>query len=258
MSRLKALLFAGLVGATQPSQAFNTYECLRALMPITERGLFQSKRKGFEEPVVLSDEYIAFPEIAPDVNKERVTGFFVYSRDGAWYYDAAELNTRRQPVKIPIADLGFVPSRGYYEMVAQPRGLETITIRYLPGFAPENTDSSGSTFLGTSMFPVIGALISRPEQRKTIYHNPGLASDSSLKKWIFDQLRGRRPASASQVVVNRTIVHLRTQNAKPRERLLEPLQVEHQLRRGWVQNNNLDEAAFRQLSAAMETHCRAR
>lgn len=213
-------------------------------MPITDRGVFLNKRKNVEDPFVINGRYIVFPE----AEERKVQGFFVYDRKGAWHYDAVDVNG-----KTLLKDLAYDSARGILEMIAQPSGLETVTMTYLPGFDPKETDNDGPVMLGSSVLPVVGAMISRPAQRKNAYYNPTTAYESDLRRWMSNHSTGRQPATDKTQDVKKTIVRL---IASERKDVWQPLDHELKLRREWIETHNLDEMAFREFSRVMESSCK--
>ncbi|NJL24396.1 MAG: hypothetical protein HC902_03980 [Calothrix sp. SM1_5_4] len=252
---INGLLFSlGLALACSPcARAWavpNTFDCLRDLIPLTERALIRSQRKSVEEPFIIGGKYIVFPEVAGG----KIAGFFVYDRAGAWHYDAVE--EKPDGERKAIADLAPDAALGVLELVAQPRGLETLTIRYLPGFNPNESVKSGPVALGVSVLPVVGAFVSRPEQKKIAYYDPGQASDADLKRWLAERSSGRRPAENQEAPLNRTIQRLVSRKGREGNALWAPLKQELELRKNWIKTHNLDEATFKSLTRIMDTTCR--
>ena len=250
-SRLKPLVLIGVALSAVTVQASNTFECVRDLMPITEQATFQGARSSVESPFVQSGKFIVFPE----VSKDHLTGFFVYSKTSAKYFDAVE--TKDAPAhQTAIADLHASSDHPVYSMVAQPDGLETVTLEYLPGFGAEETTGDGAVVLGSSVLPVVGALVSRAnEQLHVAYRNPSEANEADIKNWIFTH-SSRHPATANAVEINHQLMQLVTKRAKSQEDLWQPLKSELRLRKKWVQEHNLDESSFQSLSKVMETSCK--
>lgn len=239
LGRLLALLFyTGAAAASDP------YSCVRDLMPITELAAHQVHRSGVEKPFTLLQKYIVFPE----VTRGRLSGFFVYSDDKAWYYDSVEGGQRLSDLK--ESDLKM------YDLVAQPNGLETLTISYLPGYRMGKSIRGGPVVLGASVLPVFGAVIS-PSNRdlRMVYHNPSDSSEDELKEWFYSHA-SRKPASVKDVQVRRQLLHLATLAPKRGEKLWEPLRAELKVRKAWVKTHNVDEASFRKLARLMDTTCR--
>lgn len=247
-NRLNSYLLGLALLAPATAGAFSSYDCLRALMPITDRASLQNKRQEVEAPFIVSDKFIVFPEISNGT----VSGFFFYGPKGAAYYDAAD----KLGKTVHIGDLNFKSAEGVYELVAQPGGLETVTVNYLPGFRLAPTGKDGPVVLGASVLPVIGALVSRPDLDKSAYINPKNVNDSLVKKWMAERWEGRRPAAVDDIPVNSTILKLKTVQAKSAEDQWKPLKAELKLRKGWIQTHNLDEQSFKQLSLAMEGSCK--
>ncbi|MGE4130699.1 MAG: hypothetical protein AB7F86_03630 [Bdellovibrionales bacterium] len=228
--------------------AYTEFECLRDLMPITDRANFQTKRVDVEEPFLVGDNWIIFPEVINQV----VAGFFFYGLNSAKYYDAVE----RPPGKIKhIGDLKYVAREGLYELVAQPDGLETVAIRYLPGFQVESAGRNGPVMLGASVLPVVGAFVSRPELIKTSYHNPTAVNENDLKEWMASRM-ARRPASLDDVKIEKSILRLKTVEKKSADQLWRPIRAELKLRRKWIQSHNLDDKSFKELSLTMASSCK--
>ncbi len=255
-SRLRDLLFLLLLFILVPQIAgakeLNPFMCLRDLMPLTDRGAFQKQRDGVEKPFLRDDRYIIFPEVI----KRKLSGFFVYDEKGAYYYDSAELGTGEAKKMIPLTHLADQKNRSVFQMVAQPTGLETLTIYYMPDFEISGSNTDGPVVLGSSVLPVVGAFVSRPEKYDYVYQNPNLSNDGELKDWIFKNSSGRRPASAEAVQINRQMVRLKTSKPKSEKRLWEPLQAELAMRKNWVKTHNLDERTFKDLSRALDGSCR--
>ena len=241
------------------ASGMNRFACLSDLLPLTSHALLQGYRKGFEEPFLVNAQYLVFPEVA----NGKLSGLFIFDSKHAWHYDsvAAAAESENEPgampvtASIPISALVFDSSQGIFDLVAQPNGLETVTVSYLPGFNPLATDKDGPVILGASVLPVVGAFVSRPEQRRIAYFNPARATDGELKKWFLSHGSGRRPAENPTAEVKRTIRRLHLTKAAPND--WHPLQTELDLRRQWIQDHNLDEATFRQLSRVMESTCKA-
>lgn len=243
-SRLSALLIAA--GFSLPAGALNRFDCLRDLMPITEHGIFLHKRKGVEDPFAVSNgKYIVFPEISG----YRVSGFYIYNNKGGWFYDAVEVSGKRRPLK----ELEFDSNHGIYELTAQPDGLETVSVQYLPGFDPKESDKEGPVMLGSSVLPVVGAMISRPAQRKVAYHNPAGAYEADLKKWMAHHHTGRSPASAKTIEITRSIFKMHPSEQK--RDIWAPLDTELKLRKEWIKTRNLDEQTFRDFNRLLQTSC---
>src|SRR4051794_37258385 len=115
LSALCLALFSGI-----PAYALNRFDCLRELMPITDRAVLQKKRKGFEEPFPVNTKYLVFPEVGGG----NVVGFYVYDRENAWYYDSVEQDkTPAGSRQTAIENLTFDGAKGMLELVAQPNGL---------------------------------------------------------------------------------------------------------------------------------------
>ncbi len=250
---LKFLYVLAILFSSVEANALKPFECLRDLMTITDRANFGSKRSGVEEPFLINDKFLVFPEVTNGV----VSGFYVYSSQSSAYYDAIEGSSSSSSIR-HLGDLKFNAKVGVYELVAQPDGLETVTIPFLPGFQNNASGKSGPVVLGASVLPVIGAFVSRPAQPKTAYHNPMAANENDLKKWISDHSGGRRPASKDlgDMEVPKTIARLKTVEKKNRGELMAPLMRELKLRRQWIQSRNLDEDSFKKLSLFMEGNCK--
>lgn len=253
-NRLRFLLLANLIGLRLEASAFNTFECVRDLLPVTDRASFQSKRQGVEEPFLLNDKYLVFPE----VSNGTVSGFYFYGPKIAVFYDAIEIKGTRSVTRY-IGDLKFRPSEGIYEMVAQPTGLETVTVSYLPGYQMASSGRGGPVMLGSSVLPVIGAFVSRPAMHKAAYSNPSFANESDVKRWVAARSPnpgGRQPAAADKTEVVKTIVRLKTLHPKQEDELWRPLKQELKFRQDWIKTRNLDEKSFKQLTLIMEGSCK--
>jgi hypothetical protein len=248
---LLKLIALGLLFANE-ARALNVFDCLKDLMPLTDRGGYQGRRVNVEGPFNVGEKYIAFPEV---INKE-VTGFYIYDRTGAWYYDMVEIDMGAVSQVRPIASLIEFREKVYFEMVAQPRGLETVTIPYVPGFSPKVSHLKGAVMLGASVLPVIGAMVSRPERAQAVYQSPELANEDELKGWAYKNTGGRKPASEKDFNLNHRLVKLKNRAVKDADQLWQPLKNELFLRKNWIQTNNLDDVTFRALSRAMQTSCK--
>lgn len=244
------LLITGLLVLTDPVLAGSRFDCLRDLVPITDRASLGSQRKNVEAPFFINNNsHLVFPE----VNKDLVTGFFLYGKKGAWYYDSIE---ESQGKLTPIKVLKPV-DRAVYELVAQPDGLETVAILFLPGFRGSKRNKDGPVVLGASVLPVVGALVSRPEQSQNLYSDPAKASDDEISRWLRSHSYSRSPAGLDgDGKPIRTLARLATANPKDQKSLWAPIENEFKLRRNWVKTHNLDEQSFRALSRAMDTTCR--
>lgn len=231
------LILTILVGASCTAHAGtpqgSPFTCLKELMTVTDRGAFQRQRRDVEKPFVRDERYIVFPEVV----KRNLTGFFVFDEKNAYYYDTAVtgIETKKE---VPIAQL---KAKKIFQMTVQPAGLETLTIFYQPGFESEVATKDGPVMLGSSVLPVIGAVVSRPESYDYVYRTPEVSS-------------GRSPASASAIPTE--MVSLKTKSPKSVERLWQPLHDELRLRKSWIKSHNLDEATFKNLSRIMDTTCR--
>lgn len=247
-NRLRPIAVILFLLAPHTAGAFSSYECLRDLMPITDRATLQNKRQEVESPFLVSEKFIVFPEISNNT----VSGFYFYGPKGAAYYDAVD----RSGKIIHLGDLIFKKDEGVYELVAQPGGIETVMVHYLPGFKAAPTGKDGPVVLGASVLPVIGAFVSRPDLVRSTYLNPKSVNDIVLKKWMNERWEGRRPASVEDVPINSTILKLKTIHEKSAEDIWKPLKAELKLRKAWIQTHNLDEQAFKQLSLTMEGSCK--
>src|SRR5262249_39548908 len=161
---------------------------------------------------------------------------------GAAFYDAVDKSGK----VVHIGDLVFKKDEGVYELVAQPGGLETVTVQYLPGFRLVPSGRDGPVILGASVLPVIGAFVSRPVLDRTAYVDPKNINEMVIKKWMTERWEGRKPASVEDVPVHTTILKLKSVQAKATEDLWKPLKAELKLRKAWIQTHNLDEQAFKQ------------
>lgn len=227
--------------------AFNEFECLRDMLPVTTHASFQSQRKGVEPPFMLEDKYMVFPE----VRDKKVTGFYIYDQTTAWYYDAIQSGKALAEPILALNQKGKV----LYQMVVQPNGLETVTIYFMPGFDARQTNQEGAVVLGVSVLPVVGAFVSRPEKAEQAYQNPGGFSEDELKSWVFQNMSGRKPASAAQVKLNKQLVKLIAQTKKPKEELYAPLRRELILREKWIESKNLDDQTFKKFNRTLQTTC---
>lgn len=237
LSRLVATLLAWPLSAS----AYDPYHCLRELMPFTSHGTLRLKRKGVEQPFMAAN-YIVFPEVAG----RAVSGFYVYAAGKAWYYDSVMTPAGKLPIR------GLTVERGVLDLVAQPNGLETVSIPYLPGFAANENEKEGPAVLGSSVLPVVGAVFSRPARARAAYNSPADARESDLRSWMNRFGGARRPAA--DISLERTITRLAVATKSEGE-LWRPLRAELDLRRHWIQNNNLDERTFRDLTRAMRGPC---
>lgn len=250
-SQLNSLVLLFLFPFQIFAQGFNSFECLRDIMQATDRGNFQKRRKGVERPFMLNDRYMVFPEIAG----RSVTGFYLYDRSRAWYYDAVQTTLNGRPQTLAIAALAELKKNELYQMVAQPSGLETVAIHYMPGFDSKESNTSGPIMLGTSVLPVVGAFVSRPDKYDEVYQNPQAVAESRLTEWVGKKSSGRKPAT-SATKLERRIVHLVTRQEKAEAALWQPLKDELRLRRDWIKNNNLDDLTFKEISKPMDTSCK--
>ena len=244
--KLFLFLLSIFLGVRAEAGAPNRFECLRDLLPVTAPALLQKRRVGFEEPFMVGESrYMVFPEVADG----KLRGFFIYDRTQAWHYDGMEDGSSLQ-------DLHFDSAQGILELVAQPNGLETVRISYLPGYNPRRPPLEGAAMLGSSVLPVVGALVSRPGlSDKIAYHNPDRVPSSDLKAWFQSQAGGRAPASASASNQELTRTLRRLRRAPSRASDWRPLESELQLRRTWIRSHNLDEKSFRQFNRLMQTTC---
>jgi hypothetical protein len=140
-------------------------------------------------------------------------------------------------------------------MVAQPKGLETVTIFFMPGFDAKLTNQDGPVMLGASVLPVVGAFVSRPEKTDWVYQNPKQIGEDELKNWVHRNMGGRKPASPEEVVLSKRIVKLRTKTEKAQDALYAPLKNELSLREKWVESRNLDDQTFRNFNRVLQTTC---
>lgn len=244
--RSSLLIFAA--AASSQAFAFSTMNCLRDLIPLTERGAFQRSRKSVERPFFVNDKFLIFPEI----DNTRLQGFFVYANDRAWYFDAVKIGSRTTK----ISDLTFSRENGILELVAQPEGLETISIFYMPGYDPNESRSKNSVVLGSAVLPVVGSLVMTKPQAQPIYYNPKQATKEELQAWVAKHSGGRHPADIRSVVINQKLAKLVSTEKISGDQLWAPLKQEFNLRRAWVKNNNLDEETFRRFGHVMETSCK--
>lgn len=222
----------------RPAEALNPFECLRDLMPITDRASLRRQRNGVERPFLVNgDRFLVFPE----AKAGRVTGFYLYDRRGAWYYDAIESKSGKKR----IAELD-VDREKIYELTAQPGGIETVTVFFLPGFDGQKKNKQGPMVLGASVLPVVGAFVSRPNMSTAGYQDPSKAIQSELDRW------SRKRESN----LERTLVRLSTIQSLTQKQITKPLQDEVRLRREWIKGHNLDNQSFRALMRVMDRSCR--
>jgi hypothetical protein len=233
------LILTILLGATAHAGTpkGSPFTCLKDILPLTDRGAYQSKRIDVETPFVRGNRFLVFPEVV----KRKVTGFFVYDENSAWYYDTAVIGTAGKKIEVPIAGLDERKPAKIFQMVAQPAGLETVTIFYQPGFERDDTNKEGPVMLGSSVLPVVGAIVSRPESYDFVYRNP-------------EPSAGRSPAGVPALPVE--MVTLKTASPKSEKRLWQPLHEELRLRKAWIKEHNLDEVTFKDLSRALDSSCR--
>ncbi len=253
-NRLKAITLFILAGLAPQASALNIFDCVKDLMPVTDRASFHTKRVGVEEPFLANDKFLVFPEVSNGI----VSGFYFYGTNTAVYYDAIEIKGTKSETRY-IGDLAFRARDGMFEMVAQPSGLETVTVSYLPGYQSNSSGRSGPVMLGASVLPVIGAFVSRPAMVKRAYHDPSASNETDVKKWIAARTTtgsDRMPASVDNVTINKTIARLKTLHGKSADDVMKPLKTEFKLRRDWVKSRNLDEKSFKQLSLIMEGSCK--
>lgn len=237
----------GLCAGPREAFAFDRFECLSQLLPVTDRGVFQPKRKGFEQPFPAGNgKYLIFPEVGDGM----VTGFYIYDRGHAAYYDMVE----RDGGAVKLTELRTEGK--VFDLVAQPDGLETVSIHFLPGYDPNDTDKNGPVMLGASILPVAGAFVSRPKQRKITYYDPSATRESEVKAWLHRHAGSRAPASVADMPIRHEILHLTTRAVKAEGALWRPLDLELRLRRDWVKTRNLDDESFRALNRALQGGCR--
>jgi hypothetical protein len=231
--------------------ALSRYECLRDFMNVADRGAFHVQRKFFEGPRLLQGKYIVFPEVGAG----RVTGFFLYDEKSAWYFDGVELGGRA----VEMGEVKADSQLGVLMMTAQPNGLETVTVPFLPGFSLYDSDTDGPVALGSSVLPVVGAFVSRPGQRKISYYDPSQSTDTEVMDWLGRHTSPRGPAAAGgdggKKELPRTLVKMVVMHAKTGDALWLPLKTELKIRRAWVQGHNLDQQTFKKLRRAMESSC---
>lgn len=235
LNLILVILFGATAHAGTPKGS--PFTCLKDILPLTDRGVYQRKRVDVETPFVRNNHFLVFPEVV----KRKVTGFFVYDENSAWYYDTAVIGTPGKTVEVPIADLGERKPIKIFQMVTQPSGLETVTIFYQPGFERDGANEEGPVMLGSSVLPVLGAIVSRPESYDFVYRNP-------------EPMLGRSPANAPSLPVE--MVALKTVSPKTQKRLWQPLYDELRLRKTWIKEHNLDEVTFKDLSRALDSSCR--
>lgn len=218
-SRLKHSLFIFFTTCTSfyggLARALDTFVCVRDLLPVTEPADFQAHRRGLEKPFIINSKYMVFPE----VTRTSVAGFYIYSEDKAWYYDAVESEdaNARPLAEFKDGDLTL------YDLVAQPAGLETITLHYMPGFG--------------------------------VYRNSADFEEHELKRWIFDHI-SPKPSSLKAIEVIHKMLRLTANKSKNAEALWRPLNDELKFRKSWVRNHNLDEQNFKQFSRLLDSSCR--
>jgi hypothetical protein len=203
--------------------------CLRELLPITDKVSTHGDRKDWEKPFLVNDNFIVFPE----VKDGKVSGFYVYGKKRGQYYDVAQSPSKKILKRTTLAEL---TQGAIYDMVAQPEGLETVTIAFAPQLKniPSRTPSSAA--LGASMLPVVGALMAlqeKPESR-TVYTPPDP-----------HQTEGK----------TRKLMQLGTATIKSQEEIFEPVKQELELRKKWLQKANLDDATFKDLNRILQHSC---
>jgi hypothetical protein len=250
-NQLKPLALAFILMSAGRVRALDTFECVRDLMPVSEQSAFQSKRQGVEKPFMLTEKFMAFPE----VRNGAVTGFYIYSHGHARYYDSFETKENTAKKK-PLTELNRVGHFSLYSLIAQPLGLETVMLQFMPGFGPDESTHGGPVMLGSSVMPVIGALMSRTnEQLISVYNNPADADEKDLKQWIADH-SSRRPADVNSIEIDKQMVRLATRQKKSKSELWAPLNNELIVRKKWVREHNLAEDSFRRLARVMDTSCK--
>lgn len=250
-NQLKKMALIVLLLQMGRASALDVFNCVRDLMPITEQAAFQVRRVDVEKPFMSSEKFMIFPEVKKGV----VSGFFIYTPGKAWYYDRAQAKPTKSEGG-PIVELVHTNESPVFTFIVQPSGLETVSIQYLPGYGSDGSTREGPVMLGSSMFPVIGALVSRTnEQLHRVYRNPEEVEESDLKQWIYDH-QSRKLATVSAVEIKRKMLYLATEQSKAKVDLWEPLNNELKVRKLWVQSHNLDEVAFRKLSYILESSCR--
>jgi len=234
-----------LIFYIEGASALNAFQCLRDIMDVTSRSSLQMKRKQVEEPFVSNGKFLVFPFI----EKGRVSGFYVYDSTSAYYYDLVDGALLRD----------LKPSRqdGILEMVAQPNGIDTVTIWYLPEFDPRETNRSGPVALGSSVLPVVGAFVSRPSPIRISYFNPLTAEKKELRQWLNHRTQARDIAKANDAEeLSRTIRKLGTSRKMDEKELWRPLLDEVRIRKEWIQSHNLDSESFRPVARAIAGPCR--
>lgn len=200
-------------------------ECLRRLLPITALSRLQSKRAGIDPPLALGSGHVAFPQ----TSGRHVTGFFIYGPGAARHYDKVAWSDSELE---RVADLLPTPDRGVLDLVAQPDGMETVVIPFLPGLSFSDGRSFGA-----------------------VYRSPQDAKDSEIARVISGTGRGERsPASGGGNAVRRTVVRLVESDLKG-EQVWAPIERELKLRYDWIRNHNIDESTFKDLASVM-TKCR--
>jgi hypothetical protein len=247
-SRLKTLVCTLLFSVGGRASALNTFECVRGLMPITEPASF-SKRVDVEKPFVAEGKYLVFPE----VKGSQLAGFYIYLGNKAWHFDSIQPLGQTSAVTRKLEELPRFENQ-VYKMIAQTNGAETLTLEYMPGFLVEDPERKAPVVLGASVLPVVGAFVSRPKARKEVYNDPTAEGEDALKSWVYHRLE-RRPADASAVEVPRMMMRLKSQTKSSAEAMWAPLRAELKIRKEWIQEHNLDEKSFRQLSALMAGAC---
>ncbi len=228
-SRLSLLVLLTLLGSLR-AHAFSTFLCLRDMLEVTTHAYLPDARNGFESPFMLDPRYMVFPEI----KNKRVSGFYVYSEAGAWYYDAVLQRAQKPTLIRTLGDNEKI----VYQLVAQPNGIETITILLDPGSDIGSTNQEGAVVLGSSIMPVMGALVSRPNRARAYYQHPS-----------------RKPAAKSEDS-KKTIAKLATTNPKSAVEIMLPLNQELALRRNWISSRNLDELTFQKFNRVLQTTCK--
>jgi hypothetical protein len=141
-------------------------------------------------------------------------------------------------------------------MITQPDGLRTLTLLYLPGLWRQESTANAPVALGSTMFPVIGAIAAKTRPSpKAVYSNPSELSEEDLKASIYAHLE-QKPANIQDVTVRRTMVRLTSQNLESAALLWMPLKQELRLQREWIQSHNLDLPTFQEFSHLLEGPCR--
>jgi hypothetical protein len=203
--------------------------CLRELLPVSDKVTIHGERKGWEKPFLVNDKFIVFPE----VKEGKVTGFYVYGKKRGQYYDLVQSPSKKVLRRTGLTELALGT---IYDMVAQPEGLETVTIAFAPALKSIPSRTPSSAALGASMLPVVGAFVALQEKQdsRPVYVWPDpLQSENKPRK----------------------LLQLASSSTKSAQELLEPVQNELEIRKKAIQKANLDDATFKDLSRILQHSC---